>query len=317
MKNEDVYHIVIATDDNYAIHARTLIRSALANEPHPLYFHIISFDLSKENVDKFKALGSDRLLLSFISMSEKLLSERLFKREHLAGDRSLATYARLLIPEIIDSTISRCVYLDVDGIILNPMAPMFDLNLDHFAIAGVIDTNPIARHRAVGLNEGDVYINAGMLIWNLNFCRANKVVDRFAKFIQDRNGNVDAMDQGTINGVLSKLIKPCPLYFNALTSFFQLTGKQLKILYGGDLRKESSIEQARKNPIFVHFTPNNTTRPWMKHCRHPLRELYWKYREDRSFAPLQADNRSVKLRILSLLFYLLPVKMYRFITNLK
>ena len=317
MKTEEFYHIVIATDDNYAIHARTLIHSVLDNEIHPLHFHIISFDLSEENTEKFKSLRSDRLQMSFIAMSTKDIQERLFSNKTLEGDRSLATYARLLIPEIIDQNINRCVYLDVDGLILNSMAPMYEINLDDYPIAGVIDTNPISRHIAVGLDKKDVYINAGMIIWNLNYCRSHNVVDQFAEFIQNKKGKVDAMDQGTINGVLSKYIKPLPPCFNALTTFFQLSNSQIKILYGGELRDELEIEEARKNPIFVHFTPNNTTRPWIKNCRHPLRSFYWKYREDNDKIILQEDKRNIKLKILSLLFYLLPIRVYSFFVKLR
>lgn len=317
MENKNIYHIVIATDDNYAIHARTLIRSALDNEINPLHFHVLSFNLSNDNIDNFNALKCDKISLSFIPISDEVLRQRLLNGKRIAGDRSLATYARLLIPELMDQSISRCVYLDVDGLILNSMAPMFELNLDNYAMAGVIDINPMERHYAVGLEKGDVYINAGMIIWNLDFCRINHVVDQFAEFIQARDGNVDAMDQGTINGVLSKYIKPCPLCFNVLTPFYQLTAKQIKILYGGDLRSDFELEQACNRPIFVHFTPNNTTRPWVENCKHPLRNVYWKYREDNAFVSLQKDKRSKKIRFLSVLFYLLPIRVYRLIINLK
>ena len=154
-----------------------------------------------------------------------------------------------------------------------------------------------------------------MIVWNMEWCRKNEVVNKFAAFIFERKGNIDAMDQGTFNGVLSKYIKPLAPRFNALTSFFQLDAKGLKYLYGGELRSQKEIEQARKEPIFVHFTPNNTTRPWVKNCRHPLRKEYWRYCE--IMVRLQDDTRSLKLKVIAMLFNLLPVRVYRALMTLK
>lgn len=309
------YNIVIATDDNYAIHGRTLIRSVKTNEPHPVKFWVLSFNLSINERYNFNSLIDTNCEIEILDINNEMLSKRLFRGIDVAADRSLATYARLLIPELLPTDIDRCVYMDVDAVVLNSIRPMFDIDLDGFAAARVVDTNPISRHLAVGLNATDIYINAGMIVWNMEWCRKNEVVNKFAAFIFERKGNIDAMDQGTFNGVLSKHIKPLAPRFNALTSFFQLDAKGLKYLYGGELRSQKEIEQARKEPIFVHFTPNNTTRPWVKNCRHPLRKEYWRYCE--IMVRLQDDTRSLKLKVIAMLFNLLPVRVYRALMTLK
>lgn len=45
-----------------------------------------------------------------------------------------------------------------------------------------------------------------------------------------------------------------------------------------DYYTDNEILYAKEYPVFVHFTPNMTTRPWERHCRHPLRDMYWQYR---------------------------------------
>lgn len=315
--NSEYYHIVVATDDNYAIHTRTLIRSIKVNESHPIKIWILGFNISECQKAKFNQLVDSTLQIEIVPLNNSILKKRLFKGIEVSADRSLATYARLLIPELLPPDISRCVYMDVDAIILSSIAPMYNIDLSGYAAAGVIDTNPISRHLAVGLSSSDIYINAGMIIWNLDWCRKNDVVAMFAQFIYARNGQIDAMDQGTFNGALSKYILTLPPKFNALTSFFQLNANDINCLWGGKLCHQKDIEDARKSPIFVHFTPNNTTRPWVRNCKHPLRKKYWSYREDNKSAVLQPDNRPLKLKVLSMLFYILPVKVYRALTNLR
>lgn len=304
------YNIVIATDDNYAIHARTLIRSIKANESHPICIWVLGFNLSASNLNKFAGLTDGSLSIKIIPLDQSMLATRLLKSSSLSGDRSLATYARLLIPEILPSDISICVYMDVDAVVMSSIAPMFEMDLTGYAAAGVPDTNPVWRHRAVGLLDDDLYINAGMIVWNLEWCREHGVVDKFADFITRRKGVVDAMDQGTFNGVLSKHIKPLAPKYNALTSFFQLDSDGIQAMWGRSVHTQAEISEAVENPIFIHFTPNHTTRPWVKNCRHPRRHEYWKYREDGGTPKLQPDTRPAKLKFLGWLFYHLPLRLF-------
>ena len=105
------YNIVIATDDNYAIHGRTLIRSVKTNEPHPVKFWVLSFNLSINERYNFNSLIDTNCEIEILDINNEMLSKRLFRGIDVAADRSLATYARLLIPELLPTDIDRCVYM--------------------------------------------------------------------------------------------------------------------------------------------------------------------------------------------------------------
>lgn len=208
--------------------------------------------------------------------------------------------------------------MDVDAVVLNDLNELHMQPIDGYAIAGVLDANPQSRHSNVGLTRDMSYINAGMILWNLEYCRQNKVVDRFAQFITERDGKIDAMDQGTINGTLSAEIKTIEPWFNSLTAFFQLTAKQIRELYDVNTYSDAQLIVARQNPTFVHFTPNMTTRPWVKDCKHPLRSEYWKYRlAVNPEYSLQDDNRPTKLKILSTLYYAAPWWLYKSLLKIR
>lgn len=303
MKQAQPVHIVVATDSNYLIHTQTLLKSIEDNHIGDVVVHVLAFNLSAENCNDIRSTvkGYDYV---FYPVSDSDIQKRLFSRcSKLHKDRSLAAFARLLIPELLPDDIERCLYLDVDGIVLRDLAKLMTTSLEGFAAAGVLDTNPQRRHSAVGLTPDMTYINTGVILWNLPLCRQINIVDRFEEFVTQHNGVVDAMDQGTFNGAISQYIKVLPP-IDALTSFFQLTSRQIQQLYGVKTYTDRELSKAKTEPVFVHFTPNMTTRPWVKNCRHPLRDLYWKYRlkVNPEFI-LSPDLRSFKLKLLSWLFY--------------
>lgn len=299
----DTIHIVVATDANYLIHTATLLQSIADNCHSPVVMHVLESGIGDPGREMLSGV-SYSIACRFYQVDDTVIQQRLFNGGAIGGDRSLSSFARLMIPELLDADIHRCLYMDVDAIVLSDLNSIYAIDLVGYAIAGVLDANPVRRHLSVGLSPADVYINSGMILWNLDYCRQHNVVDRFASFIAGYNGNVDAMDQGTLNGVLSKetfIISPSN---NMLTAFFQLTAQEISHIYGVKTYTQPDYEAGRKSPVFVHFTPNLTTRPWVKNCRHPLKNLYWKYRlkVDPAYR-LQRDTRPAKIKMLSWLFY--------------
>ena len=94
-----------------------------------------------------------------------------------------------------------------------------------------------------------------MILWNLNICRQIDFVQKCKDFIKRRNGKIDAMDQGTINGVLGReqLIKVLHPKYNVFTSLFQLNSSQIKKIYGlSEYYSDKDIQEAIEHPdLFI------------------------------------------------------------------
>ena len=308
-------NIVVASDEKYVPHLETLLVSIgeTNRAVDKIKIHIFDGGISAKSKEMIQSLKLKYQNMSFLfyEMTEEIISNLLGGQ--IGKDRSLATYARLFIPEIIMDEIA--IYFDVDAIVLKDLREFYQIDLTDFAIAGVRDTNPIVRHRNVGLDDKDTYINAGVILWNLDICRKIEFIKQCKDFIKAHNGNVDAMDQGTINGVLGKqgLIKVIHPKYNTFTSLFQLNRDSILKIYGlVDFYSNEEIKEAVANPVFVHFTPNMTTRPWVKHCKHPMKEEYWRFRSMTEFGEkkLELDNRSLKLRVLGWIYRSLPSSVY-------
>lgn len=308
------YNVVVASDENYAAHMATLIASICSNNKDSMIImHVFDGGITprtKKKIDEMKTIFSG-LEIKYYEFSDAIIEKKL--GGSIKKDRSLSTFSRVFIPEVLDSSIMKAVYFDVDAICMASLDELFDTEIGDKCIAGVQDCNFVRAKNAVGLNETDVYINAGMILWNLKACRAKRVVELLVKFVQDHNGNVVAMDQGTINGVLSNDIYRLAPRWNALTPFFQMTLDEIKSFYEMEsYYSEAELNEAVKNPGFVHFVPNFTTRPWMENCKHPLKEEYIKYRNMTPFNEyrLSEDNRSVKIKTMGKLFYRLPKRWF-------
>ena len=304
-------NIVVASDQNYVPHLETLLVSIGENNQSVdnLKIHVLDGGIEERSKSSIYNYSDRYPNMSFVfyKMHEKDVENLL--GGGISKDRSLSTYARLFIPEIIRE--DRAIYFDVDAVVLDDLRELYSMDLDGFAIAGVRDTNPVSRHRKVGLHDTDPYINTGMIVWNLRLCRFIELTKQCVSFVGSHGGNVDAMDQGTINGVLGKqgLIKIVHPRFNVFTALLQHNGETLKKIYGfPEYYSNEEILEARQKPVFVHFTPNMTTRPWVEHCKNPYKEEYWKYRSltEHKKRCMDKDIRSLKLRVLGFIYRKAP-----------
>lgn len=315
-------NIVVASDENYIPHLKTLLTSiGEANRKvEKLKIYVFDAGISDEsryNIEQYIYIYTN-MEFEFHEMSERVIAEKI--GDNVIKDRSLVTFARIFIPEILKD--KRALYFDVDAIVLQELSALYQIDLENFAIAGVQDINPITRHRKVGLCDDEAYINAGMILWNLEKCREIHFVDMCRDFVGLYEGKVDAMDQGTINGVLGSkgLIKIIHPKYNVLTSMYQLKRNDIMNIYGlRDYYSNSELEEAVHNPVFVHFTPNMTTRPWEKHCKHPMKSEYWRFRlkNDVKKVELSEDKRGIKLIILGWIYRNLPISVFKALQILK
>lgn len=310
-------NIIVASDENYVPHLETLIISIGETnfKKEKILIHIFDGGISYESTQIIKELSKKykNLLFKFYEMSEEKISSLI--GGEISRDRSLSTYARIFIPSIIKD--ERALYLDVDAIVLEDLQEFYSCDMENYAIAGVRDTNPISRHRNVGLKDNDIYINAGMILWNLKKCRELNIVEQFIKFIHMRKGKIDAMDQGTINGVLGSqnLIKVVSPKYNVITSLFQLKNKDILKIYNlPNYYSDEEIKEAIEKPVYVHYTPNMTTRPWVENCKHPLKNKYWYFREKGNFnlKILEKDKRNIKNRFLGFVYRNFTLIFYKY-----
>ena len=131
-------------------------------------------------------------------------------------------------------------------------------------------------------------------------------------FLKLHNGCVVHHDQGIINAVCEghKLIVH-PRY-NVMSPFFSHPYRYMA-KYNNPFYSSKEIQEAINKPVLIHFTEGFLNRPWVKHCSHPMKNLFVQYHsltlwKDTAMRP---DNRSWAVRILSWVFLHLPIWCFR------
>lgn len=311
-------NIVLASDEGYAAHLATMVVSIGENNRDvPLCIHILDGGMQEQTLAKIYALQERCPNLTFMRyiVTDEILFEKIGGGlEKLHQTRSLTTYARLLLGDFLSEDIHSALYLDVDGIVPGDIGPLFAQRTGGRPIAAVKDIRPARVRRQLGLDENTPYLCAGMMLFDMDICRKEKIFERFKQLIIERNGQILDMDQGVVNCVLNGDFMILPPKYNCMTPFFEMTAEQLRQEGSWDTYyAQAELDEAVKAPVFVHYTQGSTTRPWQKHCRHPLQSEYLKYRAMTPF-PLEKlgpDNRKFHVKVFSFLFHHLPWRAYR------
>lgn len=270
-------NVLFSSDNNYAQHLCAAIYSLLAHNQKfdNVNIYIVDNEIHEENkeriqkcIDIYKNAKIQWIDFSFWKEQLNL---------NMQWDISISSYARLFIDKMLPNDIEKILYLDCDIIVCDCLSSLWNMKLDKTILAAVQDTIGDNTKAAVGLQPMDRYFNAGVLLINLIEWRDNQIGERCLKFINDRHGTVTHHDQGVLNGVLRNNWYRLPLRNNIMTIHYIVNKQKIDNCFNdhSDYYSEEEIIAAKEHPAILHFTPSFTSRPWVKNCKHPLKNKYW------------------------------------------
>ena len=308
-------HIAFSSDNNYVAHLGVAIISLLENNRklNIINIHVLDNNISFENKERLKEIVSNKASIYFYELSELL--GKLDKQYNIPKTISISAYARLFLSEILDKKISKIIYADCDALFMDSLEKLWSIDISQNSVAGVLDHVGIQNKLKIGLKKDDYYINSGFLLINLEKWRETRALEKMLYFIESKNGNVTHHDQGVINACFEDDILILPPHYNVMTSFFDFRDvESIKHYYGiANYYSQNDINEAKKNPVFVHFTPSFSKRPWVEGAKHPLKEKYVEYLMKTPFKTtiLEKDNRPIKIKLLEKIFWVFGAKFYK------
>ena len=176
----EVIHVVLAVYDpsgSYSQHAGVVMTSIFENTKSKVVIHILHDDtLTDENRQKFIRTAekySQGLELHDVREQKKIFTSTAVE---LAKRRcSIGALYRLLIPDILNN-LNKVVYLDCDLIVNLDIRDLWQINIDNYCLAGVLDMLSVAtlsealRDRINGCSV-KTFVNSGVLVMNLEMIR--------------------------------------------------------------------------------------------------------------------------------------------------
>lgn len=239
----DKIDIYLSADDKYAPHLGVVICSIFENklDDYNINIHVIDGGISDINKKKLEDLEKR---YNFSIKYDKIDVER-FKGFPVRGHMSLATYYRILIPDLIKSSTNKIIYLDSDIIVLGDIIKLYNVEIDNYCIAAVKDEDqesPLIKEvkQNLQIKENESYFNAGVLLINLKKWREDKVTQRAFEFIENNPEKIIIYDQDALNYLLHNQCK------------------YIEGTYNTQLKEESF--NPKDKPLILHLTSEN--KPW-------------------------------------------------------
>ena len=275
-------NIVLASDDNYVPLLPISIVSLLENnykDFDEINVFILNDGITNQNIEKIKnILNKYNCNISFIKTKdiENLnLNIVSLERDNIA---SFTTYSRLFIGSLIPDNIDKIIYIDCDILNVYSLKQLWEEDISDYYCAAVLDCCNTTIQEMLGISEEDNYINAGMLYINLKKWREDNVEEKFIEFMMNNQNRFYQHDQGIINNVFKGKIKIISPRYN-LQGYFQYMSYKVSKKFScidNEYYSKEIMDDARKNPIFLHFCAADFFRPWQNE-KHPYANLYRKY----------------------------------------
>ena len=195
-------HIVFCFNDAFAPVAAVAICSALCATPGPVAVHVLSTDLSDENASALR-----RVVTSFPGGTLEVIcvdGAKFANATLTIPYISRETYFRFLLPELLQG-VPKALYLDADLVVRANLRPLYDTELGGAWLAGAADGWVVNDDgypvKTLGLSSDDPYVNAGVLLFNLDGMRSARVSDSLMSALGTLVPKVKFQDQDVLNVV--------------------------------------------------------------------------------------------------------------------
>jgi lipopolysaccharide biosynthesis glycosyltransferase len=270
--------IVLAVDDNYAMQLAVVIRSMLENFKSDRQLIIYVMDGGIKDINKrliIKSLNShhDRIKIEWLEVSDNLATKN-FK---ISGHVSIATYFRLLIPDLLPQRYEKVIYLDSDIIVNYDISQLWDIDIGEkyllavqdLGILNVSSPNGLIDYQNLGISPDAKYFNAGVLVINLKKWRSEGIAEKIVDYLENNHDFVRFWDQDGLNAILVGHWGELDPRWNQTPSIHKYSSWE-----------ESPFSEAAYNhlihdPYIIHFA--QAAKPWNSREYHPANQLFFKY----------------------------------------
>lgn len=211
-KNTNVIPIFFAVDNGYipflAVTLQSLIKNA--SKKYVYDIKILYTNINEENKQKIFKFENQNTKIEFVDLNYYLeeLQNKFYTRDYYSN----ATYYRLFIPNLYPQY-DKVLYLDCDIVILGDISKLYNVDLEdnligaaHCEVMGLFKNFSEYAEKVIGMRSYKDYINAGVLLMNLDEMRKMDFQSKFIYLLENIKFTV-AQDQDYLNRMCKGRIK--------------------------------------------------------------------------------------------------------------
>jgi lipopolysaccharide biosynthesis glycosyltransferase len=191
-----------------------------------------------------------------------------FRRLPTSAHFTIEAYLRILAIDTLPPDIEKILYLDCDVVVAAALDDLWETDISSHMLAAVPEPFVAGRPQALGLPEGAIYVNSGVLLFNVRRWRERRLTAHIVAYAEREGSNLVFFDQDAINALLHAEILSLPLRWNCQARMFPANRSLSK-------QQRASFAAATVDPAIIHYT--TAQKPWMFTAVMPKRALYWHY----------------------------------------
>lgn len=275
---EDFMDILYTCDNNFCWIMGISMISLFENNKdcHELNVYLLGDGISKDNCTILTeiALEYNRKFIlidvSDLNVPKSLCSNRWPK----------SAFTRMFSGELMPKDVKKILYLDCDIIVKDSIKELLAFDTKEFAVCAVKDCVSKYYKNKIGIDNKDSYINAGVLLLDLEKMRELSISKMMDDFVSRYSSSINYADQDILNGIFSGKFGILPPQYDVMTLTCVYTYEQiLQIRRPSHYYSKEEFEYSRKNPVIIHYTTCMLNiRPWCESSRHPYAEEFEKYK---------------------------------------
>ena len=187
-----------------------------------------------------------------------------------AGNFTIYTWYRILIPSILPESVERVLYLDADTLVTDSLDGLFSMDMTDKAIAAAPDIQSWFENafRRCGYDKSKGYVCAGVLMMNLDYWRRHDLTEKMRTWALQKQDLIKCPDQDAINYICQDAKIVLPLRYGFMHCFCEYD-----MFYEAPYREE--LKACIGRPAIIHY---NGCAPWAKenhkHVMHHVWEQY-------------------------------------------
>ena len=187
-------HVVFGVDGYVAQMAVSMVSMYESNRHNDIHTYVICLNLDEDEKVKLVNLATNyQRTIEFLYIHpEKLENLKIFF--HLTH----ATFYRLFIPAMLPE-LEKIIYLDCDIIVEADISELWNIDMNGYGNGGVIFNGEDTEKR-LGV-KGGKDMNAGILVMNLDFWRANNITAKCTDWLEKTESAY--MDNDAMNVILN------------------------------------------------------------------------------------------------------------------
>lgn len=254
VKRPNIMNILVTLNSNYVKPLMVMLHSVMCSNPDGEFsIYVAHSSLTDEDFSMIESsVDSERCKIVSVPVQDELLANApTLKRI------SKETYYRLLAAQYLPEDVDRILYLDPDIVVIKPLDKFYNMDMGDNLFAGAGHVSSFLNHintKRLWMDKGSTYVNAGVLLMNIEQLRKKQSIDYMFKFIKDNESKLYLADQDVLNSLYFKhTIIIDPLLYNLDERTFK----------GGVFAietKKIDVDWVKENTIIVHF--NGKNKPW-------------------------------------------------------